>query len=309
MDRIELLRILSSQAAIAIDNARLYGNLEEMVMQRTSELEVARGQVAQIAEVATGVLHNIGNLVNSVNISNDEIAGVIHWSKIDGLEKANELLAEHRDRLAEFLTSDERGKLLPEYYMKIEEMIRGEHEKIGQESKNLTDKISVMRDIIVTQQEYARIEQPADDIDLKRVVEDALIIQQGFIIKRGIVIVKNFSVVETVKARKSQLIHVLLNLFKNASDAMMINDEKNRVLSIDIGRDDAGRKYIRVGDNGEGIEPENLEKIFTYGFTTKKEGHGFGLNMSFRFISDIGGQIIAESGGRGKGSVFTIYLK
>jgi signal transduction histidine kinase len=65
---------------------------------------------------------------------------------------------------------------------------------------------------------------------------------------------------------------------------------------------------IEVIDTGVGIPPENLERIFSHGFTTRKEGHGFGLHSCALAAKDLGGSLHAESAGPGQGATFTLTL-
>jgi signal transduction histidine kinase len=65
---------------------------------------------------------------------------------------------------------------------------------------------------------------------------------------------------------------------------------------------------IIVRDNGIGIPPENLIKIFNHGFTTKRDGHGFGLHSGANAAKEMGGSLTAESNGPGLGATFTLEL-
>lgn len=111
-----------------------------------------------------------------------------------------------------------------------------------------------------------------------------------------------------LRADPGQLQQVLLNLFMNAADAMNEKGGSRRVLAVTSGVDASGRAvFLRVSDTGIGIAASNLSRIFEPHFTTKPEGHGFGLSTSYRIITNHGGRIDAESPAGG-GAVFTVTL-
>ena len=276
--------------------------------ERTRELRDAQGQILQMAEVATGVLHNIGNILNSVNISNELIIHTVNETKMHGIKRANDLLRENSGNLYDFFTNNQKGKMLADYYYKIEGVVEKDIGKIKDEAILLNKNISIMRDIITTQQAYAKIEQKVEEVNLEQVVEDALTIHHGTILKNLINVEKKCDTPVIVQAKRSKLIHILLNFIKNAGEAMQENDPDNRVLEIEVGDDREIGKYIKIIDNGSGIRKEDMDKLFSYGFTTKEDGHGFGLNTCARFMEEMGGRIHAESEGEGKGAAFYIIF-
>ncbi len=111
----------------------------------------------------------------------------------------------------------------------------------------------------------------------------------------------------TVSIQKTKLVHILVNVIRNAKSAMMESRSAKKTLAISIKQEgDGGPIFIRVKDNGCGIEKENLTKIFSYGFTTKKNGHGFGLHSSANYMKEMGAEMWAESDGEKKGTTFVL---
>jgi len=100
-------------------------------------------------------------------------------------------------------------------------------------------------------------------------------------------------------------VHVVVNLVKNAIDALSQVPEADRRLTIQVRRDGA-RAQLLVRDTGVGIPAENLEKVFSYGFTTKAAGHGFGLHTCANYVKQMGGTVTVQSDGPGKGATFTV---
>jgi len=274
----------------------------------TQQKLVDTAHSAGMAEIATGVLHNIGNILNSVNISTEEISGTLKSSKLKGFLKANELVADNLDALSEFFTENPKGRLIPGYYISLGEAMEDEHKLMTEEIGALVDKISMMRDVISTQQSYAKATLYTENVLITDIVEDALKLQLASLSKQGVKVIRRFDHNPRGSVPKVKLVHVLTNLIKNGKEAMYENDKFNRPQRLEISVTEFGQGMveIRVRDNGCGIRPDNLEKIFNHGFTTKKEGHGFGLHTCANFMTEMGGSLVAESEGEGQGSCFVV---
>jgi two-component system NtrC family sensor kinase len=114
--------------------------------------------------------------------------------------------------------------------------------------------------------------------------------------------------VPELRADPGQLQQVLLNLFINAADAMAEAEMPRRVITVSQEYDERARHVnVRVADSGPGIPTSILSKVFEPHFTTKAEGHGFGLSTSYRIVTNHGGQISVDSG-PGQGACFTVTL-
>lgn len=266
---------------------------------------------AGMADIATSVLHNIGNILNSVQVSTDVIIQNVRNSKIAGLVKANALLSENMHRAGEFITEDPKGKLLPQYYLKIGEALESEYKTINTETLSLADKAKMMRDVISTQQSYARQGLFEEVKDLHELIEDALRVQLSSLVSSDIRIEKRFGSLPQVVTQKVKVLQVMVNLIKNAKEAMDSNDQniKPRLLIIKTGRLENSTVYADFVDNGCGVAPENLTLIFKHGFTTKPKGHGFGLHASANAMTEMGGKLTVHSEGSQRGSCFRITFR
>jgi PAS domain S-box-containing protein len=280
---------------------------EEALREAQMKL-VETAHSAGMAEIATGVLHNIGNILNSVNISTEELGLILKNSKIKGFLKANDLVKKNQDNLGDFFTHHPKGKLIPGYYISLGEAIHDEHGLMEEEIGSLTKKVSMMRDVISTQQNYAKASLYTEDVIIADVVEDAIKLQIASLNKQGVRIVRDFVDKPTGVIPKVKLIHVLTNLIKNGKEAMTGNAARNKpqTLSIRMTKSGENMAEIRITDTGCGINPENMDKIFNHGFTTKEHGHGFGLHTCANFMTEMGGSLVAESAGDGQGSVFVV---
>jgi len=267
---------------------------------------VANAHTAGMAEIATGVLHNIGNILNSVNISTEELSHTLKNSKIDGFRKAQELIDDYQGDLATFFVSHPKGKLIPDYYQTLAHALMEEHQILNEEVRELTDKIGIMRDVISTQQSYAKSSLYTEDVYITSLVEDAIKLQMASLAKHGVKIERHYEDDPKGTVSKVKIIHVLTNLIKNGREAITSaqNNGKRGVLQIRVRHIAGNTMEIRIADNGCGILPENLNKIFNHGFTTKDDGHGFGLHTCANFMTEMGGALVAESEGEGKGATF-----
>lgn len=107
---------------------------------------------------------------------------------------------------------------------------------------------------------------------------------------------------------KHRVLQILINLIRNAKHAMDATGREDKMLVLRTAPSVAGRVQIIVQDNGVGISSENLMKIFHHGFTTKKDGHGFGLHSSINAAREMHGDLRVHSNGLGAGAVFTLEL-
>jgi C4-dicarboxylate-specific signal transduction histidine kinase/streptogramin lyase len=303
---------------------RLADTLSAQVADRTRDLELANKKMretqatlvttarqAGMAEIANNVLHNVGNVLNSVNVSAALIGTKLRESKSAGLAKAVNLISEHEADLGTFVTLDERGKALPGYLKKLVAAQAQEKQAITDELASLTKSVDHIKEIVATQQSYSGKTSVAEPVQVKDLLEDALRMNAGSIAHHQINIVKEFADVPPVLLDKHLMLQILINLIGNAKHAVNGSSQQPRQikLKVDIAASgDAPRLRIRVEDNGEGIAPENLTRLFAHGFTTRKNGHGFGLHSCALAIREMKGSINAFSDGVGRGAAFVIEL-
>lgn len=291
--------------------------LEKKVEERTRELTAAQKQVIEVAhqagmaEMSIGVMHNIGNLLNSVGVSAEIMRQTLDHFNINGLVKANSLLSSHHDNLANFFSNDEKASLLPVYYKAIGDDLSVDHAKLSGEMEQLTEHITLIREIINDLQDYARGGESGileESIGFEEIIESALKLQESHINDNHICIVKEYASIRPFPIQKAKFIHILVNLIKNAIEALEQIPVNNRRLSIRLYQDRKGQVNIDVSDTGTGIDPNDLTKIFSFGFTTKPHGHGFGLHACANYMREMGGSITVDSLGQGKGATFTLII-
>ncbi len=284
---------------------QLSGTLKEL--RETQKMLTDTAHRAGMAEIATGILHNVGNVLNSVKVSSQILREKIKSSKVNNLQKVLTLLEEHTDNIGEFITSDEKGKMLPEYLVKVGTTLKDEQDNSLKELSIMQKGINHIEEIIAVQQSYAGVSGLVDKVALSDMMDDVLKMHTEMFYKYKIKIKKNYSETKPILIEKGKLIQVFVNLLKNAKESLELKDEKNRIIIINILEE---KKYqiVEIVDNGIGISKNNLSKIFNYGFSTKKDGKGFGLHTGALAMSEMKGKLKAESDGKGKGAKFIVKV-
>lgn len=262
---------------------------------------------AGMAEVATGVLHNVGNVLNSVNVSASIASDRIRGSRVSGLAKAVEMLELHSENLGQFMTEDQKGRQLPSYLAALSEHLSDERTDVLSELGSLSKNIDHIKNIVSMQQSYATAAGIIETVSVNEVLEDALRISSTSLARHDISINREYGDVDLVATDKQRVIQILVNLIQNAKQSMSGRDKKGASLTLRTNAEN-GWILIQVVDFGVGISAENLPRIFQHGFTTKKDGHGFGLHHSAQSARDLGGSLSVSSEGVGKGAVFTLKL-
>lgn len=262
---------------------------------------------AGMAEIATNVLHNVGNVLNSVNVSSSVALDLVRQSSVAGLGKVVALIRERKTDLGEFLTTDPRGKHVIDYLDQLSECLRGEQTHAVEELVSLRNNIEHIRDIVAMQQSYATVSGVKEIMDIRDLVEDSVRMNLSSLERDEIRIVREFEKLPPVSVDKHKVLQILVNFVRNAEYACVESKRPDKEIIIRIRRV-SDRIQISVTDNGVGIPPENLTRIFNHGFTTRKGGHGFGLHSGALAAKELGGSVAAQSDGVGKGATFTLEL-
>ena len=268
-------------------------------------LEVSR--FAGMAEVATGVLHNVGNVLNSVNVTSSCLAQKLQNSKAVNLSKVVELLREHEANLGEFLTADSRGRQLPDYLARLTKHLAEEQAGALRELGQLQKNIDHIKDIVAMQQSYARVSGVAETLKVSDLVEDALRMNSSALDRHEVEAIREFADAPPVTVERHKVLQILINLIRNAKYACDESGRLDKRMTVRIESGGSGVK-ISIIDNGVGILPENMTRIFNHGFTTRKDGHGFGLHTGALAARELGGTLIVTSPGPGHGASFTLEL-
>jgi signal transduction histidine kinase len=311
MDGFNEMLVQIQARDIALQTAR--DNLEKRVAERTQELESIHKQLVDasrlggMAEVATNVLHNVGNVLNSVNISTGLIVESVKQSRASDLARVVRLLQEHAHDLGAFLTEDSRGKHVPAHLAQLSEHLLADQQTVVSELSSLRQNVEHIKEIVAMQQKYAMVGGVKEMINVLDLVEDSVRMNEGNLSRHGVEVIREFAPVPPMNIEKHKILQILVNLVRNAKYACDESKRMEKRLTVRV-VNGQGRVKISVIDNGVGIPAENLTRIFNHGFTTRKDGHGFGLHSGALAAKEMGGSLTVHSDGPGQGAAFTLEL-
>jgi len=260
---------------------------------------------AGMAEMATGILHNVGNVLNSLGIANTTARRELKTLRLDKLMQVSTLLRDNRDRLADFLTNDERGRHLPDYMLALSDQIAVNSTALQRELDTTERLLNHLRDIISAQQQVARAGSWFESIRLNELLETALLVQAPELAQ--IEVVREYGELPQIRTDPHKLLQVVVNLIRNARDAVQACASDRRRIRVKLELD-GNHARVTIEDSGIGMPEDVLSQLFRFGFTTKENGHGFGLHNSANVAREIGATLTAHSDGVGHGSRFILRL-
>jgi PAS domain S-box-containing protein len=284
------------------ERKRAQAELENLHQQL---LEASRR--AGMAEIATNVLHNVGNVLNSVNVSTSLVVESVKKSRTSSLARVVVLLQEHAQDLGAFITQDSRGKHVPAHLAQLSEHLLAEQETNARELDSLRRNVDHIKEIVAMQQNYATFGGVKEMVNVANLVEDSLRMNAGALNRHEVEVIREFEDVPPLNVEKHKILQILVNLLRNAKYACDDSERADKRLTVRVVNGE-GRIKISVIDNGVGIPPENLTRIFNHGFTTRKQGHGFGLHSGALAAKEMGGSLTVHSDGVGQGAAFTLEL-
>jgi len=261
---------------------------------------------AGMAEVATGVLHSVGNVLNSLGVSASLVQSQLRKSRVANVQRVANLLQENSADLGRFLTDDERGRQLPAYLAQLGEHLADENRGLQVEVAAIASHVGHIRTIVAAQQTHARRGGVIEAVDLAELLDSAAAVH--FADMGDVAIRRDYEPLESVTLDRHKLIQILGNLMSNARFALKEQTGGARQLRLELRRRDGDSIEVAVQDSGIGIQADVLGRLFEFGFTTKKDGHGFGLHSSAILAKELGGGLEASSPGAGKGARFTLHL-
>jgi PAS domain S-box-containing protein len=262
---------------------------------------------AGMADVATGVLHNVGNVLNSVNVSAELLAEGLRQSRVDGVGKLADLFAAQAADLPAFLAGP-RGRQVPAYLADLSRVLLAERDRLLEEVAGLRKSVEHIKDVVAMQQSFAVSVGMIEPLDPAGLLEDSLHLNVAALIRHDIRVVRDYAPSPRVLADRSRVLQILVNLVRNAKHALDDGAPAEKCLTLRIESAEPDHVRLIVSDNGVGIAPEHLERIFAHGFTTRKTGHGFGLHSAANAARELGGRLSVRSAGPGLGATFTLEL-
>ncbi len=307
---IQYNRVLDRVNVNTSELLKLNEDLQHEMTQRAALQEqlTLASREAGMAEIATGVLHSVGNVLNSVNVSANVLQLELGSPAVDTLVKAAEVISENREDLAEFLTVDQRGRYFPELMQQLADDLSRRRDTQLTEVRSLIDNIDHIKEVVSTQQEHAMARAVAEPVEVVELIHDAIRLTKDSmnqqLMRVEFCIPDNLPVLVT---ERHKVLQILVHLLTNAAGAVNATDRDDRLVTV-TAKADSGFVHISVQDNGVGIPVNHLTRIFGHGYTTKEDGHGFGLHSSAINAQDLGGSLTAHSDGPGYGATFSLRI-
>lgn len=317
--RLGMLTALSGQIVTAIENSQLYGELDDRVQRRTAELrqalkdlETVQKQLVETAhqagmvEISTSVLHNVGNVLNSLNLSAGNLREQLASSRLGMIGQLAEVFSEHESELARFVVEDERGRKLPTFLRALAEQFAQEHGALADELTRVVKHVEHIKHIIVVQQSYAVAARFLEQIPLRQLIDDAIELCSPELNRHGVTLHRDMpAFLPVCHLEKHKALQILINLIGNAKHALAENPAGEKNLTVRARCIDGMQCVIDIIDDGCGISADNLTRLFSHGFTTRRGGRGLGLHTSSLSARALGGGLIVHSDGPGHGARFT----
>ncbi len=278
--------------------------LERLHESSQQELLAASRQ-AGMAEVATGVLHNVGNVLTAVNVTLELMRERLESHPHDRIRRLAELLDAS---VAAGSVDVEKVQHAIKYLQVLHETFEKAREKVRTDFFTLANHVDHVKRVVSMQNAYARIRSTAEPTRIDEVISEAIEIscpphRRGEI---KLEVSVDESLAGAVMADRHRILQILVNLVSNARDAVQAHGGAQRI-AIAVERQDQ-RMQIRVSDSGVGIAPDLAAKIFGAGVTSKANGHGYGLHSSAFAARQMHGSLDCSSPGAGKGATFTLTI-
>ena len=195
---------------------------------------------------------------------------------------------------------------MPGYLTQLGEHLVAENQRLQSEAAAIASHVGHIRNIVAAQQTYARRGGVTEAIDVAELLDNAVAIH--FTEMTDVTIRRDYEPLPPLTFDRHKLIQILGNLLSNARHALKARAEGPRQMWLRIRRQEPGSIAIEVQDSGVGIEQGVLHRLFEFGFTTKKDGHGFGLHTSAILAKELAGELAAFSDGPGQGARFVLRL-
>ena len=281
--------------------------LGKLATSRSALVDSARA--AGMSEIATGILHNVGNVLNSVGVAGTLVERKLRSSPVQKLAAVVALLEQNSEDLASFVREDARGKqLVPAMKALLGALERDRAESL-EEVDTLNSGLEHIRDLIASQQAFAKRSEVKEVLSLASVVDEAIAIcQRAGDQNSSVQVERTFEKIPGFPIDRHKVLEILVNLLRNAYQATAEQQADGPVIHVKVSLHGEDTARVEVRDNGVGIPAEILDKIFNHGFTTKRNGHGFGLHSAANSATEMGARLHAESNGVGKGASFVLDL-
>lgn len=286
-------------------------DITEQIEQAQREATLQRqlretSREAGMAEVAAGVLHNVGNTLNSLGISTAHVSGQLRASRIQKLPSLAKILTDSAPPGDVPTPDPDKARVAREYFATLASALVAENTTLQNELGTIEKHLTHIREIVSSQQAYAGQGGLVESVDIANLIDQAVACHLPP--AEGVAVHRAYDAIPPFTADPHKLMQIFSNLITNARHALATCPAKRRHLHVTIKQTEDGGTCICVTDTGRGILAEDLPRLFEFGFTTKKTGHGFGLHHSALLARELGGSLSADSEGRDQGATFKLHL-
>ncbi|NJO61709.1 MAG: AAA family ATPase [Richelia sp. RM2_1_2] len=330
-NRVNILNLLTTQAAISLEKAQLYHELEEYSYILEQKVEQRTKEVTQKATQLESAFKELQNTQ----------AQLIQAEKMSGLGQLVAGIAHEINNPISFIY----GNLTPanEYVASLIELIHLYQNYVSQSPPEIEEKITDIeldfliddlpkllasmktgaqriRDIVLSLRNFSRLDEAEMKlVDIHSGIDSTILIQQHQLISNDkyakIEVIKEYNQIPNINCYAAQINQVFINIIDNAIDALRQKQENNSnfdnpKITISTSLKDNQNVLIRIADNGIGVSKSVLNKIFDPFFTTKPVGSGTGLGLSTSYsivVEKHGGKLSCIST-LGEGTEFVIEL-
>lgn len=293
------------------------GILAREIDRMVDRLADSRGQLLDIAhrsgkaQIAIDVLHNIGNVLNRVTVATDVLSQRLRTSEVNAVAQAAKLMQSHAQDIGTFMSSDDRGRRLPAFLDKLAAHLASEQQDMLTEVSALNQAVEHIRAVLQRQQAVTSGRPLMEWMRPRKLIEESLSLSCDSLTRHGVNVNVECDVEQEVELDKHRVMQVLVNLISNAKHSLNSRPSGSRelVVSAAIARD-ADNEWLQlaVTDNGVGVAPGDIERLFRMGYSTRPDGQGIGLHSSANLAIEMGGSLFADSEGLGKGARFTLRI-
>lgn len=299
-------RLQAKEIELRAMNTKLTDEIEERRRLEAKLLEASRH--AGMAQVATGVLHNVGNVLNGVNISANILRDTLSGNpRLKLLKQTADLMRAQGEDLPRYLADDARGRLVPRLVIEVVDQLDASQPELQRELEHMVQNVDHIKQIVAMQQSYAKAGGVMQKLAPAELFDDAVRLAQASADRHGVRITPYLANVPAIETDRHQVLQILVNFITNAVQAVKQQPDGERRVALHLSHADDLIRFT-VEDNGMGIPPENLQKIFQHGFSTRKDGHGFGLHSGALAARNLGGSVQVASDGPGLGARFMLDL-
>lgn len=287
----------------------------QALTQANKELVKAQEQLmttahrAGMAEIASEVMHNMGNSLNSLSVSVGVVEEHIRNIKIELLRKLTDLIIEHEANLSRFFAEDQRAPMIPEALDRLTATLEGSRARSLEEMQQLELFIDQMREALTSHIEYTSAEIKLNEwVDLGQMLEEVSALFADHFQEHQISLQMQLSPLPKVRLQRSKLRHVIINLLQNALEELQQQTSQTRQIYLTTFLYQE-RPALRVSDTGRGIAEKHMASIFQQGFSTKNGSLGYGLHYCVNVLGEMDAKMVVSNNhpdSQGKGACFEI---